>query len=164
MRDLSLGPRSSISSAVHRTWTWMLTAGVGAAGAGGEGPPVAPTLAAGGVGYVARDRWGELPPPQFSRRHHVLQELRGAHDLPPIGPDSLPVLPGERERQGAPAARDQLLRLPLQDAYLRQKSVRPADARLVHGVELPDVPGPRGVVPGPVGHDDARQLLVGRTR
>src|SRR4028118_1608403 len=244
MRVLSLGPRSSISSAVQRTWTWMVTAGAGPAGAGGSAPPVRgssrrrgggggggggrqrlhgsgdlggglfgglfrffgrgrflrfgplvegghqlagliPEEArrledlddgagaghhgvvarlAGSVGYVVLDGRVEHALPQLHRGDHVLQELRGADDLPPVGPDAVPILAGEGEGQGTPAARDHLLRLPLQDAYLRQKTVGPAHTGLVHRVELPDGPGPRGVVPCPVGHDDARQLLVRRPR
>src|SRR4028119_1215525 len=205
MRVLSLGPRSSISSAVQRTWTWMVTAGAGPAGAGGSASPVAGTSAggsrggcsggrgaggggrqrlhgsgdlggglvgglfrlfgrgrflrfgplvegghqlaglipeearrledlddgagaghhgvvarlAGSVGYVGLDGRGEDGLRELYCGGHVLQELRGADDLPPVGPDAVPVLAGEGEGQGAPAARDHLLRLPLQDAYLR---------------------------------------------
>src|SRR4028119_623736 len=102
--------------------------------------------------------------PSRSLRARARARARPRPPPPPVGPAAVPSLAGGGEGQGTPAGRDHLLRLPLQDAYLRQKTVGPAHARLVHRVELPDVPGPRGVVPGPVGHDDARQLLVGRPR
>jgi hypothetical protein len=126
--------------------------------------PVITARLSGGVCDVRLDSGIEHALAQLHRRDHVLQELVGGDDLAPVPADFLLILACERERQGASTTGDQLLALALEDSYLGQEPVVAADARLVHGVELAHVAGPRRFVAGPVCHDDVHELLVGGAR